>query len=121
MKTALIIAATFTIALATGVLVAQTSATPPAGSNPPLTAPPTPMPPSSVPTSPRSNTAPMGRPGMPTTMQPDFNTLDTGHVGYITQQQASTDPWLSRNFTTCDTNHDGQVSRGEYAVCTHQP
>lgn len=122
MKTALTVTATLALAIATGSLVAQTSgtpaSTPPTGASPPSTMPQTPMPPPDVPTTPRSNMSPTGRPA---TAPPDFNTLDTTGVGYVTQQQATTNPWLSKNFTACDTNRDGRISRGEYAACTHQP
>jgi hypothetical protein len=135
MKTTLTIAAAFGLAIASGA-VAQTAgtpaaATPPSSTPQPMTKPPTTMPPAA----PAPMTAPPGtpqpspvapsvstaaQPGM-TTTPPDFNTLDIGGVGFVTQQQAAGNPWLGKNFSLCDVNHDGQVSRGEYAACSHQP
>jgi hypothetical protein len=119
MKTALIVAAAFALAIATGTMVAQTAGAPP-GANPPSSNPPGTMPktpPSDMPQTPRSNMSPTGS----TTRPPDFNTLDTSGVGYVTQQQAAANPWLSKKFTACDSNHDGQLTRSEYAACSNQP
>jgi hypothetical protein len=48
-----------------------------------------------------------------------FDTLDTGHKGMLSRDQAMKDPWLAKNFANCDTNKDGMVSGPEYAICTH--
>jgi hypothetical protein len=43
-----------------------------------------------------------------------------GNKGYITQQDAQQDPWLSDHFQQCDSNHDNRVSRQEYDQCKQQ-
>ena len=48
-----------------------------------------------------------------------FNTLDTKKNGYLTADDVKGNKWLSKNFAKCDTDHDGQLSREEYANC-HQ-
>jgi hypothetical protein len=138
MKTALTVAVTFALALGTASLVAQTAGTarppaPPAGVSPPPPAPapnnvpaPGTMTPPGTPgvngTVPPAGNQAMARPGSPTGMMaPNFNTLDRSGVGYITQSDAAGNPWLSQRFTTCDTDHNGQVSRAEYTACSTQP
>lgn len=49
--------------------------------------------------------------------RPDFNTLDAAKSGALTADDVKGNEWLSKNFTRCDTNHDGGLSREEYAVC----
>jgi len=47
-----------------------------------------------------------------------FDQLDTGHTGRLTKAQGMKDPWLAKNFATCDSDKDGTVSGAEYAICT---
>ena len=123
MKTVITLAATLALAIGTGYVVAQT--TPPPASPPSSTPPsstPTAKPPTDMPTSPQANTPPSTRPGTPMSpMAPDFATLDHKGIGYVTMKDAAGNDWLSRNFTTCDTDKNGQVSRAEYSACTTRP
>jgi hypothetical protein len=120
MNNTLLVAATFALAAGTSYVVAQTAApahpanTPPANTTPMQTPPP-----SSTPMAPRSNmptTGPqsMAQPSTP----PEFGTLDASGQGYVTQQQAMSNQWLSTRFAGCDTNHNGQVTRQEYMTCS---
>lgn len=136
MQTALTTIAAFALAIATGFVVAQTAPNPPADAPAPVAntpppadaAPPPPAAnqptPTTMPATPRSNMMPpaAARPGMrPTQMPPDFATLDRNGVGHVTQKDVTNDAWLNRNFATCDTDHDDQVSRTEYIACTNAP
>jgi len=49
--------------------------------------------------------------------RPDFNTLDTTKKGALSANDVKGDNWLSANFSRCDSNHDGKLSREEYAAC----
>jgi hypothetical protein len=49
--------------------------------------------------------------------RPDFDTLDVKKTGALTADEVKSNTWLSTNFTRCDTNHDGKLSREEYAAC----
>lgn len=49
----------------------------------------------------------------------DFAVL-AGSKGYVTQGDAQRDPWLRTHFAQCDSNHDGRVSRAEFAKCHAQ-
>jgi hypothetical protein len=49
--------------------------------------------------------------------RPDFDSLDVKKTGALTADDAKSNTWLSTNFTRCDTNHDGKLSREEYAAC----
>jgi hypothetical protein len=40
-----------------------------------------------------------------------------GSKGYITQEDAGRDAWLSGHFSGCDSNNDGKLTRQEYAQC----
>jgi hypothetical protein len=51
--------------------------------------------------------------------RPALNTLHTRRNGYLTADDVKGNKWLSKNFAKCDTNHDGQLSREEFANC-HQ-
>lgn len=118
MKNALTLAATLALAIGTSFVVAQT--TPPSNAPPGSNPPPSDTPPSDTPspTQPRTNNMPtMGRQGM-APMAPDFTTLDRNGVGYITRQDAAGNPWLEKNFQTCDTDRDNQITRSEYAICS---
>jgi len=123
MKTVFTVAATFALAIGTGYVVAQT--TPPPASPPssmPPSSTPTAKPPTDMPTSPQANTPPSTRPGTPMSpMAPDFATLDHKGVGYLTMKDAAGNDWLSRNFKTCDSDNNGQVTRAEYSACTTRP
>jgi len=128
METAATVVATIALAVGTGYVVAQTTptpTTPPTGAPPssmPRTTPPTTTPPNDMPTTPQANTPPSSRPGTPMApMAPDFATLDHKGVGYVTMQDAAGNDWLSRNFKTCDSDKNGQVSRAEYSACTMRP
>ncbi|HEY0233186.1 MAG TPA: hypothetical protein VGC55_18205 [Dokdonella sp.] len=48
-----------------------------------------------------------------------FDELNAGKTGTISMQQAKSDPWLSRNFKTCDIDKNSTISRDEYEKCAH--
>jgi hypothetical protein len=124
MKTAITLIATLGLAAGTGYVVAQTAGSPSAtGAQQQPTTPPTSSPPGmQQPTSPQANMPTAARPGTPTSpMAPDFSTLDRSGVGYVTMQDAAGNEWLTRNFKTCDTDKNGQVSRAEYSACSTRP
>jgi hypothetical protein len=120
MKNLILVAGTLALAICTSYAIAQTTApahpanTPPTSTTPMQTPPPT-----GTPMAPRSNmptTGPqtMTQPSTP----PEFGTLDASGQGYVTQQQAMSNQWLSTRFAGCDTNHNGQVTRQEYMTCS---
>lgn len=122
MKTAVTVLATLALAIGTGYVVAQTTPASPPSSMPSSPTPPTAKSPTDMPTSPQANTPPASRPGTPMSpMAPDFATLDHKGVGYVTMKDAAGNDWLSRNFKTCDSDNNGQVSRAEYSACTTRP
>jgi hypothetical protein len=47
-----------------------------------------------------------------------FDKLDPKKTGTISMSDAKSNPWLSKNFTKCDTNSDSKVSRDEYVACS---
>jgi hypothetical protein len=49
--------------------------------------------------------------------RPDFDTLDTKKKGTLTADDVKGNKWLAKNFTRCDMDHDGTLSREEYAAC----
>jgi hypothetical protein len=49
--------------------------------------------------------------------RPDFSTLDTKKKGSLTAADVRSNQWLSKNFSKCDTDHDGTLSRTEYESC----
>ena len=49
---------------------------------------------------------------------PTFKTMDTNKSGHLTAADLKSHQWLSKNFSRCDTDHDGQLSQKEYASCT---
>ena len=49
--------------------------------------------------------------------RPDFNTLDTKKKGALTADDIKANKWLRTNFARCDSDHDGTLSREEYAAC----
>lgn len=48
--------------------------------------------------------------------RPDFTTIDTKNHGYVLASEAS-NPWLKQNFTKCDMDSDGKVTKAEYEMC----
>lgn len=66
-------------------------------------------------TDPKSGRGGKGDDGM---MAPaDFATLDTRGAGYVTQQDVSSNAWMTRNFARCDADGNAQVSRAEFQRC----
>jgi hypothetical protein len=53
--------------------------------------------------------------------RPDFNTLDTKKKSSLAADDVKGNKWLSKNFATCDSDHDGTLSREEYATCKCEP
>jgi hypothetical protein len=49
--------------------------------------------------------------------RPGFDTLDTKKKGSLTADDVKDNKWLSKNFVRCDSDHDGTLSREEYASC----
>jgi hypothetical protein len=49
--------------------------------------------------------------------RPDFNTLDTKKRGTLNADDVKGNKWLRTNFARCDSDHDGSLSREEYAAC----
>jgi hypothetical protein len=49
--------------------------------------------------------------------RPDFKTLDTAKRGALTADDVKGNQWLSKNFSRCDLDHDGKLSREEYTAC----
>jgi len=37
--------------------------------------------------------------------------------GYLTAVDVRSNTWLSKNFSRCDTDHDGTLTRSEYEAC----
>jgi len=49
--------------------------------------------------------------------RPEFSTLDTKNRGVLTAADVRNNQWLSKNFSKCDTDHDGTLDRAEYNAC----
>ena len=49
--------------------------------------------------------------------RPQFSTLDTKNRGTLTAADVRNNLWLSKNFSKCDTDHDGTLDRAEYNTC----
>ena len=49
--------------------------------------------------------------------RPEFSTLDTKNKGALTAAEVRSNQWLSKNFSKCDTDHDGTLDRAEYNAC----
>lgn len=49
--------------------------------------------------------------------RPDFSTLDKKGTGTLTAADVKGNPWLKKNFSKCDTDHDGKLDRAEYIAC----
>jgi Ca2+-binding EF-hand superfamily protein len=47
----------------------------------------------------------------------NFNTLDTKKRGYLTAADVRSNTWLGKNFSKCDTDHDGTLTQAEYDAC----
>lgn len=58
----------------------------------------------------------MAAPGSAAGPSTSFDDL-AGSKGYITQEDAKRDSWLSGHFSGCDSNNDGKLTRQEYAQC----
>jgi hypothetical protein len=50
-------------------------------------------------------------------VSPSFNSLDTKKKGSLTADDVKGHKWLSKNFSRCDTDHDGTLNRREYSAC----
>jgi hypothetical protein len=116
MNNTLILIGTLALAISTSFVVAQTAPQHPANTPPAQNPPPT-----DTPAPPRSNMPMTGHQSMAPMMPPDFAMLDKSGLGYLTRQQAASDPWLGKNFGMCDSDHDGQVTRAEYTICAKNP
>lgn len=59
------------------------------------------------------------KPGMKQAMatRPSFSSLDTQKKGSLTADDVKGNKWLSKNFSRCDTDHDGTLNRQEYSAC----
>ena len=64
---------------------------------------------------PKSNSSAMSTMGH----HPDFQKLDTRNRGYVMASEVK-DPWLKDNFTKCDADKDGKVTKEEYGICPRQ-
>lgn len=51
--------------------------------------------------------------------RPDFKMIDTKNHGYLLASEVNT-PWLKQNFTKCDADSDGKVTKAEYEMCAKQ-
>jgi hypothetical protein len=49
--------------------------------------------------------------------RPDFSTLDKKGKGTLTASDVKGNVWLKKNFSRCDTDHDGKLDRAEYEAC----
>jgi hypothetical protein len=49
---------------------------------------------------------------------PAWNTLDTKKKGYLTANDVKSHKWLSKNFSRCNSNHDGHLTQTQYDSCT---
>jgi hypothetical protein len=49
--------------------------------------------------------------------RPSFSSLDTQKKGSLTSDDVKGNKWLSKNFSRCDTDHDGTLDRKEYSAC----
>lgn len=49
-----------------------------------------------------------------------FNSMDTGHKGYLTRGDVSADPNISQHFSQCDKNKNGKLSRSEFRACERE-
>ena len=49
--------------------------------------------------------------------RPSFSSLANEKIASLTADDVKGNKWLAKNFTRCDTDHDGTLSREEYAAC----
>jgi hypothetical protein len=54
--------------------------------------------------------------GMAMGARPEFKTIDMKNQGYVMASDVR-DPWLKQNFSKCDKDADGKVTRAEYGMC----
>jgi len=54
--------------------------------------------------------------GSSSTMQENFNKLDTNQDGYISQQEAQADKQLTQDWSKADSNQDGQIDQSEFSA-----
>ena len=47
-----------------------------------------------------------------------FDSMDRGQKGYLSNDDVSADPFLSKNFPNCDADHDGKLTWPELRACT---
>jgi len=66
--------------------------------------------------SPNAN-APHGGVKLASAARLDFDTLDPTKKGALSADDVKGNKWLSKNFTRCDSDHDGTLSREEYVAC----
>lgn len=50
---------------------------------------------------------------------PEFEKVDTKNHGYVMASEV-TDPWLKSNFSQCDADKNGKLTREEYGMCSTQ-
>jgi hypothetical protein len=48
-----------------------------------------------------------------------FKSLDRGSKGYLSNDDVSSDPFISQNYPKCDADHDGKLTWDEFKTCTH--
>jgi hypothetical protein len=49
---------------------------------------------------------------------PAWRTLDVRKSGYLTAKDVKSHKWLTKNFSRCNSSHDGHLTETEYASCT---
>jgi hypothetical protein len=74
-------------------------------------------PPSDQPSTVSPNDDATHRPMREASARPDFDALDTKKRGKLTEDDVKGNKWLGENFARCDLDHDGTLSREEYAAC----
>jgi len=47
----------------------------------------------------------------------EFDKMSGSTSGTMSREQAMKNPWLKKNFSRCDADGDGSISRNEYATC----
>lgn len=47
-----------------------------------------------------------------------FDSLDRGQKGYLSNDDVSADPFVSKNYAKCDADHDGKLTWPEFRACT---
>jgi len=48
-----------------------------------------------------------------------FASLDRNTKGYLSNDDVSGDPFISKNYIKCDLDHDGKLTWAEFKACTH--